>query len=57
VPKTRRIKKVTTSQDDGLLGVLKNIPVGWAKNRQDRDDKGKGNVHKKGVPNGGVFQS
>ncbi|MEA2540589.1 MAG: hypothetical protein QOH35_1955, partial [Acidobacteriaceae bacterium] len=24
VPKAREIKKVTTSQDDGLVGVLKN---------------------------------
>jgi hypothetical protein len=28
----RKIKKVTTSQDDGPVGVLKNILVGCAKN-------------------------
>jgi hypothetical protein len=34
VPKTRKIKKVTTSQDDGLVGGLKIIPVGCAKNEK-----------------------
>jgi hypothetical protein len=33
-PKTRKVKKVTTSQDDGLVGVLKYIPVRFAKNRK-----------------------
>jgi hypothetical protein len=43
--RTRKIKKVTTSQDDGLVGVLKNISVGYAKRKKikkvttSRDDK------------------
>jgi hypothetical protein len=53
----RKIKKVTTSQDDGLVGGSKNIPVGCVFEKRlagrpkleiskkvtaSRDDKGKG---------------
>jgi hypothetical protein len=34
VTKTRKIKKVTTSQDDGLVGVLKQQSVGREKMRK-----------------------
>jgi hypothetical protein len=30
----RKIKKVTTSQDDGLVGGLKIIPVGFAESKK-----------------------
>jgi hypothetical protein len=30
------IKKVTASQDDGLVGVLKNILVGCTKNKRNQ---------------------
>jgi hypothetical protein len=36
VPKTTEIKKVTTSQDDGLVGVLKNIPLRCTKNKRNQ---------------------
>jgi hypothetical protein len=32
----RKIKKVTIAQDDGLVGVLKNIPVGCAKKQESQ---------------------
>jgi hypothetical protein len=35
-PKTRKVKKVTTSQDDGLVGGLKIIPVGRANKKYQK---------------------
>jgi hypothetical protein len=35
VPKNENDQKVTTSQDDDLVGVLKNTLVGCAKNQKN----------------------
>jgi hypothetical protein len=34
--KHEKIEKVTGSQDDGLVGVLKNILVGYTKNKKNQ---------------------
>jgi hypothetical protein len=49
VPKTREIKKVTTSQDDGFVGGLEIQLIGYPENTKgskkftgSQDDKGEG---------------